>query len=109
MGRPDGVWLPPSPAPQAPSAREPGQSPAKEESEVYVVELATNFGRIWTSKPSVAPDGLVSVLRNPKRARSGSGGVLAPTNFTGVAFSALADTLATVDNYGNLFLFHIRQ
>lgn len=107
MGRPDGVWLPPSPAPQQPEAE--AAASGEDTEEVCVVELATNFGRIWHSKPQPKADGLLSVLRNPKRAPGGRGGALAPTAFTAVALSPLADTLATVDNYGNVFLFRIKQ
>lgn len=82
---------------------EGGASPGAVAAAPYSVVVASSFGRIWTRKPGVQRDGLLTVLQ------PGGGGPDRGPVFTAAAFSERADTLATADSAGNVFLFHITK
>lgn len=69
----------------------------------YQLLLTDKGGRIWTGKPAIESDGLVSVFKHP--AKGGS----FELKLTAVAFSPSAELLATVDNRGNVVVFHINR
>ena len=69
---------------------------------VYTTELTMQpHGRIWTQKPKVGRDGLLTVIGN-RRARQNAATRVA---FTCVAFNARGDTFAAADKRGAVFLF----
>lgn len=80
----------------------------RESSPVYHLVVASGFGRIWTTRPTIQQDGLLTVLRSSSGRQHKAPGPGRPC-FTAVAFSCRAETLATVDNCGNVFLFHITK
>eukprot|EP00959_Pyramimonas_sp_CCMP1952_P023159 487002-Pyramimonas_sp.AAC.1 len=67
----------------------------------HVCVVGMTAGRIWNTRPECDAYGLISVIQNPKHKKNTS-------VFKKVAFSPKADTLATVDNRGNVFAFHIK-
>jgi hypothetical protein len=71
----------------------------------YTVVVDRKFGRIWTLKPQVQTDGLLTILRgNYSQERPGP---IVKPQFTAVAFNLKAETLAAADSRGSIFLFHI--
>ena len=70
---------------------------------VYSTELTMQHGRIWTKRPRVGRDGLLTILGN-RRARRNSATRVA---FTATAFNARGDAFAAADRRGAVFVFHV--
>lgn len=69
---------------------------------VYTLSLRGSHGRIWSRKPQVAADGLLTVIAN-RLVPSSIGRV----GFTHTAFSPLGDTFISIDERGAIFSFEV--
>ena len=57
------------------------------------------IGQIWSKRPEVQADGLISVVRSGVNR----------TSFASASWTRSADTVASVDTRGNVYAFHIRK
>ena len=61
--------------------------------------LLPSIGQIWSKRPDVQADGLISVVRSGVNR----------TSFASAAWTRSADSVASVDTRGNVYAFHIRK